>query len=252
MNDLIDAVNVARHWCSKNGFPKNPVTRRLRSQEFIEHRGVKLKNAHRSANDLCDFLMGIIATQKYKRILEIGTLFGFSTLHLAEAAALNNGRVTTIDLRVRKRTWVTGETVEDIHELALKYADESDLAKRIVFMSGRSETILAQQVLDGERFDLVFIDGSHSKYVVILDLINALNLLTPNGLIVFDDVSQNVALREYNHGGPNSLLPDLLASQNFDMLALSYNTMVLRPKGERMRITPMGRLRGAALRLWKG
>jgi protein-L-isoaspartate O-methyltransferase len=123
LNDLIDAVNVARHWCSKNGFPKNPVTRRLRSQEFIEHRGVKLKNAHRSANDLCDFLMGIIATQKYKRILEIGTLFGFSTLHLAEAAALNNGRVTTIDLRVRKRTWVTGETVEDIHEVALKYAD---------------------------------------------------------------------------------------------------------------------------------
>ena len=228
LSQLIAGVHHALNWAQTSQFPKNQVVRELRASESIVHKGANLKNAHRSDNKLCDLLAGLIVTKGYKNVLEIGTLFGFSTLHLAEAVEVTGGRVTTIDLRVGSRTWITGETVENIHEYALNAAVSSGLDKHIEFISGRSDVEMPKMTLAGRTFDLVFIDGSHSKYVVALDLINALNLLSPAGTVVLDDVSENVALRDYNHGGPNEVLMHLLGSAECHMLPVTYNTMLIR------------------------
>lgn len=226
---LVEHVNAAREWVKDSEFPLNPVTRRLRSSDFIEHNGQKLKNAHRSEDQLCDVVSGLIATRGYREVLEIGTLFGYSTLHFAEAATFNGGGVTTIDMRVKSRKWITGESVEDIHEFAISSAQESGLESVITFISGRSDVVMPNLTIEQKRFDLIFIDGSHSKYIVTLDLINAFNLLSADGLIILDDISENAALREYNHGGPNTVLMHLIGSPNHVLLPLSYNTMIVKP-----------------------
>lgn len=228
-NPLIDIIKEAKIWLTATDYPLNETVRRLRTSTFIEHNGVKLKNMHRSETELCDLLAGLVVTQRYRSVLEIGTLFGFSTLHLAEALDGTGGMVRTVDMRVARRKWGTGEEVENIHELALRLAQESGLESRIEFISGRSDVVMPKLALDGHQFDLIFIDGSHSRYVVTLDVLNALNLLDDDGVIVFDDVSENVALRDYNYGGPNSILAPFIASGRFHMLPLSYNTLLMKP-----------------------
>jgi predicted O-methyltransferase YrrM len=228
-NPLVSIVNDAKAWLATADYPRNETVRRLRVSEFIEHDDVQLKNMHRSETDLCDLLAGLVVTRSCRSVLEIGTLFGFSTLHLAEALEGSGGKVSTIDMRVAKRKWGTGEYVENIHELALRLAKESGLQNRIEFVSGRSDVVMPKLVLKGEQFDLIFIDGSHSRFVVTLDVLNALNLLSDDGIVVFDDVSENVALRDYNHGGPNSILAPFIASGRFHMLPLSYNTLLMQP-----------------------
>lgn len=229
-NPLVSIVAEAKAWLDERQYPRNATVRTLRATEYIDHNGARLKNMHRSETELCDLLAGIVVTRNCRSVLEIGTLFGFSTLHLADALEITGGRVKTIDMRVAKRKWGTGEDVENIHELALRLATESGLGSRIDFVSGRSDVLMPKLALEGQQFDLIFIDGSHSRYVVTLDVLNALNLLSDGGLIVFDDVSENVALREYNHGGPNSILAPFIASGRFHMLPLSYNTLLMQPE----------------------
>ena len=228
--DLVLEIRRAKKWCSENDFPSNKLTRDLRVAQFIEHMGQMLPNVHRSSNELCDSIAGCIVTLKLKNILEIGTLFGYSTLHLAEAATLVGGSLVTVDLRVSERKWQNGAVVKDIHLAAERNIQNAGLSDIVTFMAGRSEQILSQLVLDGKQFDLIFIDGSHSRYVVTLDLLNSINLISPGGLIFLDDISEGIAVKDFHHGGPNSIIPPLLAAGRFDMLLLSANTMVLRPR----------------------
>ena len=228
--DLVLKIRQAKKWCGDNDFPSNKLTRELRVAQFFEHMGQMVPNVHRSSNELCDSIVGCIMTLKLKKVLEIGTLFGYSTLHLAEAAAMVGGHVVTVDLRVSERKWQNGEVVKDIHLAAEKNIQNAGFGKVVTFMAGRSEQILSQLVLAGEQFDLIFIDGSHSRYVVTLDLLNSINLISPGGLIFLDDISEGIAVKDFHHGGPNSIIPPLIAAGRFDILLLSSNTMVLRPR----------------------
>jgi predicted O-methyltransferase YrrM len=228
--DLIRDIKRAQNWCRANAFPSNRAVRELRAAQYFDHMGQLLPNVHRSSDELCDIIAGCIVTLKLKRSLEIGTLFGYSTLHMAEAASQVAGRVVTVDLRVPERKWQNGEVVRDIHLSAEKNIRAAGFGKVVSFVAGRSEQILSKFVMEGEHFDLIFIDGSHSRYVVTLDLLNALNLISPGGLVFLDDVSEGIALKDFHYGGPNSLIPSLIGGGRFDMLLLSSNTMVLRPK----------------------
>jgi predicted O-methyltransferase YrrM len=49
------------------------------------------------------FLNLLLKTQGGKRILELGTSFGYSTIFLAEAAQANGGRVTSLDYDLAKQ-----------------------------------------------------------------------------------------------------------------------------------------------------
>ena len=96
----VSAIRAAATWARDAGFPTNPVTRRLRTAPEFEHDGKMVRNIHRTVDFLCDMLGGLIATQGYRDVLEIGTLFGYSTLHLAEAVARNDGTLDTVDVDV--------------------------------------------------------------------------------------------------------------------------------------------------------
>jgi hypothetical protein len=70
----VSAIRTAASWAGDAAFPTNAVTRKLRTSPTFEHDGKTVRNIHRTVDFLCDILGGLIATQGYRRVLEIGTL----------------------------------------------------------------------------------------------------------------------------------------------------------------------------------
>ncbi len=105
-----------------------------------------------------------------KRVLELGTFTGYSALTMAEHLP-SDGEIITID--------INQETVA----LAQKFWNESDNGQKIKSHLGSGLEIIP--TLKGS-FDLVFIDADKRNYIEYLIL--TLPLLSPNGIIVIDNV----------------------------------------------------------------
>lgn len=225
MRPEVQAIRTALDWAEQTAFPANPVARRLRQAEHIEHDGAMLPNLHRTPDRIADLMGGLIATRGCRSILEVGTLLGYSAIHLAEAAG-PDGHVDSVDIRKPERTWGSGDVVRDLHLTTLRLIEESGLASRITLHAGNSADLLPEMVMAGRSFEFVYIDGDHRRSAVTLDFINAVNLLAPGGIIVLDDIDSNIAVNPSSQGGPNSILPALWASGRFHLVPVSYRVLV--------------------------
>jgi predicted O-methyltransferase YrrM len=109
-----------------------------------------------------------------RRVLEIGTLAGYSTIWLARAVGAN-GHVTTLES-------------DAVHaSLARKNFDRAGVAGRVNLIEGPAERSLEQLAEDGtEPFDLVFIDADKPNNPRYLAL--SLLLSRPGTVIVGDNV----------------------------------------------------------------
>ncbi len=108
-----------------------------------------------------------------RRILEIGTLGGYSTIHLARALP-EGGSLISLELDER----YAGVARENIRE--------AKLVDRVEVRVGNAKTLLARMVEDGERpFDLAFIDADKGGYSEYLEW--ALRLSRPGSLILVDN-----------------------------------------------------------------
>ncbi len=105
-----------------------------------------------------------------KRILELGTFTGYSTLCLAEGLQ-PDGIIHTVDRNVALATTVRS------------YFEQSGKAHQIRFHLGQATDVIAQ--LD-EVFDLVYIDADKKNYQRYYELI--LDRVRPGGCIVADNV----------------------------------------------------------------
>lgn len=107
-----------------------------------------------------------------KRILEIGTAIGFSTLVMAENS--QQAQIVTIDRN------------EEMIGLAKANFEQYDYRKQIELLEGEAMDILP--TLPNDHFDFVFMDSAKSKYIVFLPEI--LKKLQIGGLLVIDDIFQ--------------------------------------------------------------
>ena len=116
------------------------------------------------------FLDLLVRLTRARRVLELGTFTGWSSIAMAWALPAG-GTVVTCDVD------------PEAHEIAQRYAEEAGVADRIDYRLGPgSETM---QSLDGP-FDLVFIDADKEGYADYYEA--ALPLLADDGLIVADNV----------------------------------------------------------------
>jgi caffeoyl-CoA O-methyltransferase len=115
------------------------------------------------------FLGALVRSQRAKRILELGTFTGYSSISMALALP-DDGRVITCD--------VNAETTE----IARRYATEAGVAERIEYRTGPAVETIAQ--LEGE-FDLVFIDADKPNYLNYYEA--TLPKLAANGLMILDN-----------------------------------------------------------------
>jgi caffeoyl-CoA O-methyltransferase len=116
------------------------------------------------------FLGWLVWLSQARRILEIGTFTGYSSISMA----LNlpeGGRIVSLDVN------------EETTAVARRYAEEAGVADRIEYRVGSALEEL--QNLDGP-FDLVFIDADKESYVDYYE--NVLPKLSERGFIAADNV----------------------------------------------------------------
>ena len=108
-----------------------------------------------------------------KKILEIGTLGGYSTIWLARALPAD-GKLVTIELEPKHA------------EVAHNNIVKANLDSKVEFRVGKASEILLQLKEHGESFDLIFIDADKPSYPEYLKL--SLQLSHSGTLIVADNV----------------------------------------------------------------
>lgn len=141
-----------------------------------------IKEFNKAEREQFDFLSNFIKVHQPKKILEIGTGWGLS----ACAFLLNNPDATllTIDPReelndFERRTKMMGvrNRITRIHGRSGKNCDDKRYwTKKFNILEGLTE-----------KFDAIYIDGSHSYDDVFYDLTHSLNLIQTNGTILLDD-----------------------------------------------------------------
>jgi len=104
--------------------------------------------------------------------LEIGTFVGRSAIAIAKALP-PLGRVVTI------------EKFDKYGEIALRNIQRNGLESQISVVVGDALEVLTNGSLDG-LFDLIFVDGDKENYLEYVK--RGLELLSPNGLIIVDDI----------------------------------------------------------------
>ena len=120
------------------------------------------------------FLALLVKLTGARRLLEVGTFTGYSALCMA-AALPADGSLICCDIP------------GDYNAIARRYWQEAGLAGRIdLRLAPALETLgeLERQV-QGEQFDLVFIDADKANYPAYLE--HALRLLRVGGLALFDN-----------------------------------------------------------------
>lgn len=125
-------------------------------------------------------LMLLALVQKARRILEIGTLGGYSTIWLARALP-SDGRVVTLEISL------------EYAKIACNNFANAGLANKIDLFIGKALDTLPQLAeKESEPFDMVFIDADKPNN---LDYFKwALKLSRPGSLIIVDNVIRNGAV----------------------------------------------------------
>src|SRR5215472_17295223 len=126
--------------------------------------------------DTGEFLAVLVRATVARRVLEIGTSNGYSTLWLAEAARVIGGTVTTVELSAYK----VG--------LATQNFARAGLTSFITLVHDDAGVVLRHAA--DSAFDLVFLDSERPEYVGWLPHLQ--RVLRPGGLLVVDNATSHV------------------------------------------------------------
>ena len=160
-----------------------------------------------------------------KRVLEIGTLGGYSGIHFARALPAD-GQLVTLEL--------------DPHhaEVARRNFERAGIAHKTTIHVGPAAESLRQLIEKGEPpFDVIFIDADKEGYVEYLGL--ALPLLREGGLLLGDNTLWGVAegrdsaTKRYNSAVAaraelSSIIIPVLRNRGIDGLTVSFKRGVTK------------------------
>ena len=128
--------------------------------------------------EVARFLHSLVVARRAKRILEIGTSYGYSTLFLADAARVTGGRVITLELSESKLAHARAQL------------GRAKLADHVEWLQGDALQILER--IEGP-FDFVLLDLWKEFYVPCLE--RFLPKLAENGIIAADNMLEPKAVR---------------------------------------------------------
>lgn len=122
--------------------------------------------------EMQSFIKVLLAVKKPKRILEVGTAIGFSTLLMCEYGPK--------DLEI-----VTIENYEKRIPIAKENFRKAQREKQITLLEGDAGKILKE--LDGS-FDMIFMDAAKGQYINWLP--DVMRLMKKGGVLISDNVLQ--------------------------------------------------------------
>ena len=156
-------------YISKNSYDLHPVQKEI--IKYNEKLG-RIKKMQISVTQGY-FFQFFIKTSNIKKILEVGTFTGYSSITMGLALP-NTGSVTCLDINK-----ITTET-------ALKFIKKANLQKKINVILGPALNSLKKFIKSNEKFDLIFIDADKENYKNYFNL--SIKLLNKNGYIIIDNV----------------------------------------------------------------
>jgi len=163
----------------------------------------------------------LIKTKRYKSCLEIGSLFGFSSLFIAQALDEINGKLTIVDAKIEPINW-DGEMVE-LGDATVNHIREAGYDKHVEFLWGRSQDVLPKLCKEKRKYQFIFIDGDHRFASVLLDLILADSMLTVGGAIALDDIGWAMAEKENLQGSANKALAYMFSTNRYRIDVVNGN-----------------------------
>ena len=117
-------------------------------------------------------ITGIIQKYKPRNILEVGTLYGYSAILMADTLNGANGKVITIEID------------KPIADIARKNIADAGLADKIDVIVGNALDVIPRL---NSTFDLLFLDAAKNEYLKYLKLAQKRNL-KEGSIIVADNV----------------------------------------------------------------
>ncbi len=116
------------------------------------------------------FLQVLVQAIGARRVLEVGTLGGYSAIWMTRGMGAS-GRMITLE-------------IEEKHaEFARRHFERAGIASQVEIRVGRALQLLP--ALDGQRFDAAFLDADKEPLPMYLEW--ALRLVRPGGLIIADN-----------------------------------------------------------------
>jgi caffeoyl-CoA O-methyltransferase len=153
----------------------------------LSHQQEKIPTINVSPN-LGKFLNLLAKLSKAKKILEVGTLAGYSTIWMAKALP-GGGRLISLEI--------------DPHhaEVARKNIHRAGLTAKVDVRVGKAIDLLPQLVKEGAGpFDMIFIDADKPPYTEYLEW--SLKLSRSGTLIIADNVIRDGKVLDSNHDDP--------------------------------------------------
>lgn len=147
--------------------------------------------------------------------IEIGTAFslneGLSTLLAAWSIDqyFNSGKVISID--------ISDDNIKKSKAIVQKFSPNS--LKHIEYYTGTFKDFYLSNSLNGQKFNLVFIDGSGDAMINLIEFDTLLKHIHDSGVIVIDDarfMKKTTYTARRDFGKANLIYPLLLISENLE------------------------------------
>ena len=149
----------------------------LKKQNLVLNRDMS------SEHDILFSSIALLKKDKILNILEIGTHDGVNSFLLS--LLFKNSKIKTIDLESKNYEFQNSYSREkNFNDFTAQRNKIINKSQNIFFKEQNSLGLINSK----EKYDLIWVDGSHGYPTVCIDIINSLNLISTNGLILCDDV----------------------------------------------------------------
>jgi predicted O-methyltransferase YrrM len=155
----------------------------LQTGKVIDRHGkIRIADTISTQNNL-HTIAALLQQKQPQKTLEIGLCYGASALLFTnwfrQQGKKPQQQHTAID-PFQARDW--GET-------ALHLLEQEQLIHYLQFYQNFSGFVLPNLIQQQQKYDLIYIDGSHLFEDVFIDCYYSIELLTPNGILLLDDCS---------------------------------------------------------------